>query len=328
MKSSGRVLSGAFAGYFRSMNSTGETAADWTSYLQQLTRRHDLSCLTLRNWRHVLAQRELLRQHKAWCPECFGEQLSGHGTIYEPLLWSIAAVSVCPIHKRPLRSSCQRCQRNLFHLSRRVRPGYCYRCGASLTDRVLSKTAVSDGDMWKAETVGRLLASHQPNQIEPDNDVIVAGIRVIIEKAFHGNATRFARTIGKQKNTAWGWCNDGSRIGLLDLLSLCYCLQIDLLDFLSPTFPLAFGTPAVFRPSLIETRNLNKRRPFDRAAVGKRLRKHLEQEKAQSMHEVALSLGFHKRLLYRHFPELCRAIAQKHSQVSDSGNAARMLTRR
>ena len=319
INNSGRVLSGAFGGYFRSMNGTGETAADWTGYLQQLTRRRDPSCLTLRHWRHVLSQRELLRNHKAWCPECFDEQLSEHGTLYEPLLWSIAAVSICPTHQRPLRSSCQRCQRSLCHLSRRIRPGYCYRCGASLRSRVLCKTAVSEWDVWKAEAVGRLLASHQPNQIEPDNDVIVTGIGVIIAKTFQGNATRFAHTIRKQKNTAWGWCNDGSRIGLLDLLNLCYCLQIDPLDFLSPTFALTFAAPAVFRASLIESRKLHKRRPLDRAAVEKRLRKYLEREETPSMQELALSLGFHKRLLYRHFPELCRAIARKHSQISGSG---------
>src|SRR6185436_15631107 len=48
-----RVLSGAFCGYFRSINGTGETAAECVGYLEQLTRHSDLSCLTLRKWRHV-----------------------------------------------------------------------------------------------------------------------------------------------------------------------------------------------------------------------------------------------------------------------------------
>jgi hypothetical protein len=33
------------------------------------------------------------------------------------------------------------------------------------------------------------------------------------------------------------------------------------------------------------------------------------------MQNVALSLGIQKRLLYHHFPDLCRAIALKHAQT-------------
>ena len=312
-----RVLSRSFGGHFRAINGTGETAAEWVTYLEQLTMRRDLSFLTLRKWLHVFSRRELLRQHKAWCPECFSEQLATLGTLYEPLLWSIAAVTVCAKHKLPLRSSCPRCTRHLFQLSPRSRPGHCYRCGASLSNPTRNTEAVGEWDLWIAETVGRLVASQQPDEeIAPSNEIVVVGISAIIERAFESKAARFAHAIGKQKNTVWGWCNDGLRIRLIDLLNLCYCLRIDPMDFLSPPFAVTFTRPADPRTSMIHSRKVNKPRPLNRALVERRLCKFLECRRTTSMQNVALSLGIQKRLLYHHFPDLCRAIALKHAQTT------------
>lgn len=178
MNGGARVLSGAFGGYFRSINGTGDTAAEWVNYLEQLTMRSDLSCLTLRKWRHVLSQRELLRREKTWCPECLAEQLSLLGALYEPLVWSIAVVSVCPKHRRPLLSRCPHCRQTLFHLSRRVRPGYCYRCHRGLKSIIPSPIVLAEWELWTAVAVGRMVASSQSGEvIEPDNHILVTGIR-------------------------------------------------------------------------------------------------------------------------------------------------------
>lgn len=316
IKGGARILSGAFSGYFRAINGTGDTAVEWVGYLEQLTMREDLSCLTLRKWRHVLSQRELLRQHKAWCSECFGEQLASRESLYEPLLWSIAAVRVCPRHQQTLRTRCPRCRQHLFKLSRRSRPGQCYRCGSGLQRRECCTSTVGEWDLWSATAAARLLASHRTFDIEPENETIALGVRTIVETAFHGNAAQFARAIGKQKNTVWGWGNDGSRIRVVDLLALCYCLRIDPLDFLAPTFPLTFTRPTSLRSLITEGSQRVKPRPVNLALVEKRLRRILAREGTPSMQQVALSLDRHKRLLYRRLPDLCRAIARKHRQSS------------
>jgi hypothetical protein len=179
-------------------------------------------------------------------------------------------------------------------------------------------STVGEWDLWIARAVARLLATHRAYDIEPANETIVLGIRTIVDRAFQGNAAQFARAIGKQKNTVWGWRNDGSRIQLIDLLALCYCLRIDPLEFLAPTFSLTFITPTSLRSFMVESSQRVKARPLNLVLTEKHLRKILAREKTLSMQQVALSLGVHKRLLYRHLPDLCRAIAVRHKQISST----------
>jgi len=319
-----RVLSGAFSGYFRAINSTGGTAAEWIAYLEHLTMRSDLSCLTLRKWRYVFSQRELLRPNRAWCPECYGDQLSTSGILYDPLIWSMATVTVCAKHRRALLFNCQHCYQKLFHLSPRARPGHCYRCRGSLKRRSLPTRAPGEWELWTARAVAQIIACTRPGEeTSPSNDIIARTTSAIVEGLFNGNAARFAQAIGKQKSTVWGWCHNGSRMLLNDLLNLCYCLHIDPSDFLCGTISIKHLKADALRPSVIKMRQLTRRRQLNSKAVEQQLREALEHGRTGSMQKVAQSLGFHKRFLYRHFPDLCPAIAYEHKQVSTTNSSKR-----
>ena len=313
-----RILSAAFRGYHRSINGTGETAASWVGYLQALTLRTDLSHLTLRTFREVLAQKELLRSYKAWCPQCYDNQLQTLGTFYDPLLWIIDAVKVCHLHECPLVYVCPTCNRKLCHLSRRYRLGHCHRCQTSLTvlksrQRKLSANK-NTWQMWVANNVADLLASGSDNRMVPARETLRATAQTILDYCFKGNQTEFARAVNKHKTTVWGWCQSDTRIGLNDVLNICYCLNIKPSAFLSGVLIRNPQLKTVtLRSSFVKRTGRVERRVFDPTKTEKRLQRQLGAQESPSMQQVAIRLDLNKRFLYKHFPGLCRSIAAKHS---------------
>ncbi len=87
-----------------------------------------LQGLTMLPLRHVLSPKNLLRPTRAWCRACLDEMLE-KGEPYEPLLWSILSVAVCPTHGTRLESLCHRCKKPSPYLVGRFSPGSCGRCG-------------------------------------------------------------------------------------------------------------------------------------------------------------------------------------------------------
>ncbi|WP_081402998.1 TniQ family protein [Scytonema hofmannii] len=51
----------------------------------------------------------LLRHKRAWCPFCYQEWRDNSKSIYEPLIWCINVVEICPIHNHTFVSVCPHC---------------------------------------------------------------------------------------------------------------------------------------------------------------------------------------------------------------------------
>ncbi len=69
-----------------------------------------------------------MRPHSAWCPICFEDWKQNNQPIYEPLIWKLKVINVCPSHQTLLQTKCQNCQKILPQLSSRSQPGYCSKC--------------------------------------------------------------------------------------------------------------------------------------------------------------------------------------------------------
>ncbi len=81
----------------------GVIASNFVRALEMLTMRRDLSWTTMITWVNVLSQRPLICRKRAWCPACYETWRQRGEIVYDPLLWALAAITVCPIHKiRPL----------------------------------------------------------------------------------------------------------------------------------------------------------------------------------------------------------------------------------
>ena len=153
------------------LNGTGDMAIDLVQALQGLTKRNDLSFLTFLFWGEIIPSRNLFRVQRAWCPYCYEEWRTDNKVIYEPLLWTVSEVLVCPHHREQLSSQCPHCNQQLPLLSWRSRPGFCSNCDAWLGVADYVETPVISGksevlsknelqwETWVARVIGELISS-------------------------------------------------------------------------------------------------------------------------------------------------------------------------
>jgi hypothetical protein len=91
------------------LNSHGVSAADWGQALTALTLRTELPLLTMLPWAQGISLRQLVHPHRQWCPCYFEEWRIKGRLVYEPLVWAMAGVQVCPTHRCPMEQQCPAC---------------------------------------------------------------------------------------------------------------------------------------------------------------------------------------------------------------------------
>ncbi len=313
------TLIGSFRERMRSINGIGKMAREWIELLEALTLRNDLRFLSLIALSDVTPHWKLLRAFQAWCPVCYEEMLQPKQVIYQPLLWAIAAVEICPRHRLPLVERCPYCHKQLLPLTRRAQIGYCPRCGHWLGDRYDSRITVDtklvdEGLAWKlfvASSIGDLLAASPNISIPLTKEAFVESLHECVLRSTGGVINQFAKLIRKHLMTVYGWYRGKVKIPLSDLPKICYCLDLSITDFVN-------GADVV-RKSRVTVRELpngayvvSKRRtpkPFDYEKFEAELTKFLDIVPPISMAEAGRRVGIDHRGLYRKFPELCRKIS-------------------
>ena len=303
------------------LNGTGEMALNVVKALKSLTLQDELHYLTMIPWVNVFPTRGLLRSVRAWCPVCYEEWQSNNQIVYEPLVWAIDAVKVCPLHQQHLITECPRCQQSNRLLDWKSQPGYCSRCQAwlgSLHDRVCSNISAIEFGMlfWIASTVKDLLAVTSTLQSFCDKQRVAQALKFYVDRIAEGNVAELARRLEIPKNTFWLWWNGSNMPTLKSLLKICYCLNTSLADFLlgelknlsqeEMTLPLsAKNKPRASAKVFDDTFLLN---------LQQKLQESLDSEVTPplSMEQIAKQLGCHRRTVCRHFPELCHKISNKY----------------
>jgi len=307
----------------RALNGTGTLAKDWAYALERLTLRTDLQFLTLLPWASVLTQQRLLRITRAWCPDCFMEWQTAGQPIYEPLLWNVSAVFLCPRHQRPLLEKCPHpdCQATLPVLASHFQPGYCSKCARWLgvvpdPPDLSSTTGQWRWRIWVAETVGELVAHNMDLKLLPHLRNIPDLIAASLEQVADSRMQNLAEKLQLSRRTVNAWKLGRQVPQIESLMRLCYCCGVSLYDL----FTLQFGTlnldklktrslPDIPSP----TRNRRHRIPIDLVSIRQSLEAVLAQNEQPppSMREVARRLNHSPRELREYFPELCRAISKR-----------------
>jgi len=90
----------------RALNGTRTLARNLVQALEALTGQRNLRFLTLLSWTEVLPVHQLQKPSRAWCPICFEEWRQDGRAAYDPLVWTLAPVTFCPKHLRPLLVAC------------------------------------------------------------------------------------------------------------------------------------------------------------------------------------------------------------------------------
>lgn len=300
----------------------GVTASNFVSALEKLTMRRDLSWSTMITWANVLTDRLLIRTRKAWCPACYETWWQRGEIVYEPLLWALGAVTVCPIHNIPLTSSCPTCKAQLYHSIKRSQLGFCARCSVWLGNLpetssprgVLKSTEDLKWQIWKARSAGELLA-RAPNLRTPIRTNVKKSLRYCIDNYGWGRKGRLTSQFNVTEARLHSWIS-GNAIPFLEaILQLTYKMDVSLLSFLCGN--LHSENQSLRGESEGKGRGAHKPIPNSRLspeAVKTILAAATSSEERPSLQRCVSLTGWHRSSLELYFPDLCTIILINHSE--------------
>jgi hypothetical protein len=318
------------------VNGTGTMALDLLQALETLTLRNDLPFLTLISWTNVFPQRKLLRPVRAWCPACYEEWRSTQQVIYEPLIWSIEEVTLCPHHRKHLHFQCPHCRHQLPPLAPYSRSGHCSKCwkwlGISSNFEQSNNKALGEEELvWQifvSDSIGELLAAapHLPQPLLRER--VAQGFCAYVAQVTEGNIAAFARLLQIPKNKVWMWHSGKVLPQLNVLLKVCYCLRTSVLNFLTKD-TVEENVNLMVTLSQTQVTNQLTQAPnveYDLNQAQRLLEGVLQgdEEPLPPMTEVAKRLGYDKRVLRRRFPDLCRAISAQYLEYKKEARTQRI----
>ena len=306
------------------LNGVAQRSHDWVSVLRDLTGVQSLEFLTMTAWSQILSASRLIRRYRVWCPCCYEDQRSSNESAYEPLLWSIQQVSVCPVHKTTLKDRCPHCGQALHVLSAKSRPGYCCRCQHWLGMKEVAPDNSSDAHarITAAAGIGELLSA-QPNLPQtPSREHFLSNVRVCVEHLADGNMSRFAAGVGVSFDFIHDWFAKNRLLRLEHLTRLCAVVDISPVRFLNHR--LAAGDLDVERIQQVlrqKTSHVRTMRnaPQVRSILQKAANSHYREEllaalietPPPTLTELARRLGCTTGALQYRFPDLCQKLIAK-----------------
>lgn len=172
-------------------------ARTFVSVLERLTGLTDLALHTCLPWAGLLSRQSagaVRYAGKRWCARCLAEWHRDRREPWEPLLWRLAPVVRCPIHRTPLSDRCPSCGRTVHLVTQRVPPGHCEHCGLMLhqgdpalgsEDPDLGADPEAQLQWWISVAAGRMLC----RQLEACSNAHRAGLAHLVEDA----RVRYAR---------------------------------------------------------------------------------------------------------------------------------------
>ncbi|HDR7617091.1 TPA: TniQ family protein [Bacillus mycoides] len=301
----------------KTMNGFGSNALDMVGALEKLTKRQQLGILTLASIKEVVPLRYLLKNHLSWCSVCYEEQLNTGDAIYNLLVWSLEMVNTCSKHKRKLETECFLCHKRIPILHRKSKNGYCPYCNNWLGKAPnLNKCSDENNLDYKITLLAEQIIKHKEHiKISASKQQVIRNLNYLVDIYTEGNMQEFARKLNLAKTTLWDWCNGKALPPLSRVLEMCYLFNMSPVSFY--TEDVSVNKETVVFNTECHTRDTKKReRKFDYDVALSILQKYAHHpDSTVSMNVLAKQLGYSKRTLYKHFPNLCKAISAKNTSV-------------
>ncbi|HHP5737725.1 TniQ family protein [Bacillus paranthracis] len=301
----------------KTMNGFGNNALDMVGALEKLTKVQQLGILTLASIKEVVPLRYLLKKHLSWCSVCYEEQFNSGDDIYNLLLWSFEMVNTCSKHKCKLETECFLCHKRIPILHRKSQNGYCPYCNHWLgRESTLNKHLDENDFDYKITLMAEQIIKHKEKiGISASKHQVIRNLNHLVNIYTEGNMQEFARKLNLAKTTLWDWCNGKVLPPLSRVLEICYLFDMSPVSFYIEDISVNKETVAF--NAECHTRDTKKReRKFDYDVALSILQKYANHPDSNvSMNELAKQLGYSKRTLYKHFPNLCKAISAKNTSV-------------
>lgn len=305
------------------LNGTSATATACVQALETLTLCNNLSFLTMLTWAEVVSPRSLLRGVQAWCPLCYKEWQESRKVIYQPLIWALRLVMVCPRHpQQVLQTCCPNCRQQLRWLAWRSQPGYCSKCRGWLgitpepqnisTSKILTDEELKY-QLWIIANLGELIANAPFVSAPPRRERIKQFISRCIDQTPTGKITTFARLLKIDGSTVNLWYLGRTIPQLNNLLEVCALLNISLLDCLCQevsTLKLTELVTEVVNSQQPKTEN-SPGRYYELKQLQQALLEALNESPVPTLKNVAKRIGCQVTMLRKRCPDLCRDLSKQ-----------------
>lgn len=233
-----------------------------SSVLANLTLQPGLDRLTLLAWRDLLANTQLLRETRAWCPACYTHWHTTQSPVYDPLIWSIALVQTCPYHDCPLLFRCPQCQSSQPIIPNAPILDHCRQCGHWLAAHpgVINRRAVSvdHPSGLPPPTLSQLIATRRNDWICDLFIYTAQQFQYPLPGQFGRILSRRIAQLGSQalahlthqiptsNGTALKWMKGTAQPRLELFLRVCECLGVLPSQLLSESWPATYAAPDHF----------------------------------------------------------------------------------
>lgn len=217
-----------------SINGAGGVARDWSETLEQLTMRSDLRFLTLRPWANGLPAWGLLRNVPQWCPVCYEEWREQKQPVYQLLLWTLQAVTVCLRHAQPLVEQCPACQQSQSAIASKRVLGCCTQCDTWLGSKPriegLCEENLLDWQRWTRQVVEELILANMAFGSLPWHTLPI-GINACVEAV--GGTRQLGRIAGVPNVLFSNWRQQKRTPSFTYLLKVSYALNLSPLQLMT-----------------------------------------------------------------------------------------------
>ena len=302
-----------------SLNGLGNLATTWATLLGRLTERSDLHLLTAPWWIGDLPNARNLRLSPAWCPACYAAWKEQELPIYQPLLWMLQVVTICPNHKRRLVERCPYCQgKQAVVASHKAHPGECTKCARWLgTEENLSLEQMLEDELINSqEWIVSVLKELRTESLSSGR---------LSWKAFFTSLARgmerqkgyaqLARLTGIDRPSLYEWVGGTVTPSLELILKFCSACGTTPLQIMTNPFASleqALRADSTPRSSL---HHRSSRQRFDRERCLSFLQSILDgREEALSVRQAAICLKCGAYVLRLHFPSECEQITQQYHE--------------
>lgn len=306
----------------RSMNGLGLYAERFSELLEELTRRSDLSKLTMLPWKGLFDERGkgLLKGKKSWCSRCFSDQRESGGSLHEPIGWHLSVMELCPTHRTPFETMCPGCGKEQPALAPFSVVGRCAWCGEEFSQERASEVVLPENpwQKWVVEKTASLFSTAIRGMKFCTVAAFQVRVALTIQNKTEGNAEAMDRLLGWGKGTVGQWRRGRYRPRFDYFLHFCYRLGRDPVTFLSSEDHLWQSN--IFDRSLEhDIPPLPQRIPHCRQHDHKSILKEIDSLVASvddglSLEKVAENLGVGIGYLRYRFPEQSRKISACHKR--------------
>ncbi|MFM0377808.1 TniQ family protein [Paraburkholderia strydomiana] len=291
------------------------TAAEWVAALEDVASVGDLTTCTLLPYAGAIGPRRLVTTNRRWCPICLQEMANnGITPVYEPLVWRIEEVTICPFHNVRLVSECPKCKcGGQVPLVFNARVGCCRHCGAWMGQSTLShdEQPIGEFEVHCALACDELLAI--PGTLPEGRQVLPSKVAVesLRDVFFEGNGAAMARATGGLASQVNGYATGQFPAPLHFFLRAGYITGATMQDILVTN---SFDVAASRRhDEQFDVRRAVPKRFSEQLAVDMGLQAALDGDGSTSVRAIAINLNLAPASVWRRNPTLASAVSRRHA---------------